>query len=172
MSAGKSLNRVDAAGNITARHDLWIRLALSFLQDDAALWATPYMEEFAANRTPFSGDWDQFKAAFKARFETTDEAADAKDSLRRLYQGRGTVAEYLAKFKELKDRTGYSTTDLRDRFYEHLASEIKDELVHTARAIGTLDELSMVAIDLDNRLRQRRAEKAREILNSQKHCFG
>ncbi|EEB88902.1 hypothetical protein MPER_13073 [Moniliophthora perniciosa FA553] len=66
-----------------------------------------------------------------------------------------------AKFKELMSRTGYSEADLRDRFYDHMSGRIKDELVHTARPIGTLEELIEVAIDLDVRIRQRDAEKAR-----------
>ena len=115
MSAGRSLNTVNpVTQNVTARHDMWIRAALLFMQDEAALWATPYMEEFANGTVPFNGVWGTFKDSFKARFETTDEAADAKDTLQRLYQGRTTVAEYLAKFKELKDRTGYSTADLHN----------------------------------------------------------
>lgn len=163
MLAGRSLNTVNlVTQNVTARHDMWIRAALLFMQDEAALWATPYMEEFANGTVPFNGIWGIFKDLFKAWFETTNEVADAKDTLRRLYQGRTMVAEYLAKFKEFKDQTSYSAADLRDQFYKHLATEIKDKLVHTACTIGTLDELSSVAINLDNRICQCWAEKARE----------
>lgn len=59
-------------------------------------------------------------------------------------------------------RTGYSAADLRDRFYEHLASSIKDKLVHTTRPIGTLNEFLTVATELDVRICQHRAEKARK----------
>lgn len=163
MSAGRAMNSVDAVGRYVARHDAWIRTALSFLQDEVALWATPYMEQVALGQSPFGNNWGTFTAAFKSRFETTDETADAKEALRKLEQGRSTVAEYLAKFKELMGRTGYGAVDLRDWFYDNLASYVKDELVHTARPIGLLDELSAVAIDIDNRIRQRRAEKAREM---------
>ncbi|EEB99726.1 hypothetical protein MPER_00531, partial [Moniliophthora perniciosa FA553] len=58
-------------------------------------------------------------------------------------------------------RTGYSEADLRDRFYDHMSGRIKDELVHTACPIGTLEELIEVAINLDVRIRQRDTEKAR-----------
>ena len=133
---------------------------MSFLQDDAAIWATPYLESLTNLQPVFNDNWEEFTTAFRLRFETTDEKVDAKETLRKLWQGKNTVAEYLAKFKELSGRTGYSTADLRDRFYEHLASEIKDELVHTARPIGTLEELAQVSIDIDVRIRQRRSEKA------------
>ena len=91
-----------------------------------------------------------------------NEAVDAKEKLRVLWQDTSSVPEYAAQFKELMARTGYSTADLRDRFYEHLSPRIKDELVHTARPIVALDQLVAVASDIDVRVRQRRAERDRE----------
>ena len=160
---GTALNTVDREGNPVARKDAeWIRAALSYLQDDASIWASPSMEIFASGRVPFDGLWETFRAQFKARFETVDEAVDAKEKLRVLWQGKTTVPKYAAQFKEYMMRTGYSATDLRDRFYDHLTSTIKDELVHTARPNDTLDSLILVATDLDVRIRQRQAEKDRE----------
>jgi hypothetical protein len=144
----------------------WIRAALSFLQDDTLVWAAPAMEEFADGGVPFNDNWQRFRTQFKARFETVDEAVDAKEKLWVLWQDSSTVPEYAALFKEVMARTGYSSADLRDCFYEHLSTRIKDELVHTARPIGTLDELVMVASDLDICLRQRRAERDRERMRS------
>ena len=163
MAQGTGLNVVDRQGNAVDRRDLeWIRAALSYLQDDASVWASPAMEEFASGRVPFNNDWEEFREQFKARFETVDEAVDAKEKLRVLWQGSSSVPEYAALFKELMTRTGYSSADLRDRFYEHLSTRIKDELVHTARPIASLNELITVASDIDVRVRQRRAERDRE----------
>lgn len=163
MSQGASLNVLDPNGDpLQARDDQWIRTVLSYMQDDAALWATPAMEELTQGTTPFNGSWNDFRQQFKARFETVDEAVDAKERLRKLWQGSSTLPEYAARFNELAGRTGYSAQDLRDRFYEHLSDVIKDELVHTARPIASLDELIKVASDIDVRVRQRRAEKARQ----------
>lgn len=139
----------------------WIMAALTFLRDDAAIWATPYLEALALGQAAFT-NWDAFKTAFKVRFETVNEAADAKEALRKLWQGKLTAGEYAAKFKELMSRTGYSATDLRDRFYDHLSTDVKDDLVHTERKTTTLDDLITVALDIDTRIRNRRAEKARE----------
>ncbi|EJF55392.1 hypothetical protein DICSQDRAFT_141950 [Dichomitus squalens LYAD-421 SS1] len=145
MSQGSTLNHVDATGNtISAHDDQWIRAVLSFMQDSAALWATPAMEEITQGTTPFKGLWTEFRTQFKARFETVDEAVDAKERLRTLWQGSMTVPEYAARFNELSTRTGYSKADLRDCFYEHLADSIKDELVHTARPIASLEDLITV----------------------------
>jgi hypothetical protein len=160
---GTALNTVDQQGNTVDRRDVeWIRAALSYLQDEAAVWGSPAMEEFASGGIPFDNDWDTFREQFKSRFETVNEAVDAKEKLRVLEQNESTVPEYAAQFKELMARTGYSSVDLRDRFYEHLAPIIKDELVHTARQVDTLDQLINVATDLDVRIRQRQAEKDRE----------
>ena len=163
MSQGAGLNVLDTQGNAVRRRDAeWIRAALSFLENDAAVWAVPAMEDFANGVLPFGGIWDYFREQFKARFESADEMVDAKEKLRVLWQDGSTVPEYAAQFKQLMTRTGYSSADLRDRFYEHLTSKIKDELVHSARATTTLDELVRVATDIDTRVRQRRAEKERE----------
>uniref|UniRef100_A0A0W0F8D9 Putative reverse transcriptase-rnase h-integrase n=1 Tax=Moniliophthora roreri TaxID=221103 RepID=A0A0W0F8D9_MONRR len=129
--------------------------------DDAAVWATPAMEEVAQGRHSYDNSWEEFVKGFKLRFETTDEAADAKERLRVLFQEKQSVAEYAAKFKEIMSRTGYSSADLHDRFYEHMVSRIKDELVHTDRKTETLDQLINVANDLDVHIHQQEAEKAR-----------
>ena len=160
---GTALNVVDRQGaEVGPREGEWIHAALSFLQDDAAIWASPAMEEFARGVAPFGGEWAVFRREFKARFETVDEAVDAKEKLRVLWQRNSTVPEYAALFKELMSRTGYSSVDLRDRFYDHLHPRIKNELVHTARPIDTLNGLITVASDIDIRLCQRQAERERE----------
>ena len=140
----------------------WICAALSYLQEDTSIWASLAMEEFANGGVPFGNQWETFREHFKARFETVDEAIDAKEKLQILWQDSSTVPEYAALFKELMAHTGYSSSDLRDRFYEHLSTRIKDELIHTARPITTLNELVIVASDIDIRIRQRRAERDRK----------
>ena len=132
------------------------------MEDKAAVWATPYMEQIGTATPPFNNDWEIFRTAFKLRFESVDESVDAKEAIRALWQGKQTVAEYAARFKEAMGRTGYSEADLHDRFYEHLSTEVKDALVHTERPIGTLAQLEAVAVQVDNRIRHRKAERARE----------
>ena len=118
----------------------WICAALSFLQDEAAIWVSPAMEEFAWGVALFSDQWRTFYAEFKARFETVDEAIDAKEKLWVLWQGNSTVPKYATLFKELILCTRYFPADLRDRFYDHLHPHIKNELVHTAHPIDTLEQ--------------------------------
>jgi hypothetical protein len=160
---GTALNVVDQQGNAVDRCDPdWIRAALSYLQDNASIWGSPAMEEFANGGVPFAGNWETFCRDFKARFETIDKVVDAKERLCVLWQDSSTVPEYAALFKELMTCTGYSSVDLRDRFYEHLATRIKDELIHMARPIDILDELITVMSDIDIRVRQHHAERDHE----------
>ena len=67
MAQGTGLNVVNRQGNtVDHRHLEWIRAALSYLQDDALVWAFPAMEEFASGRVPFNNDWEEFREQFKA----------------------------------------------------------------------------------------------------------
>ena len=59
----------------------WICVTLLYLQDDAAIWATSAMEEFASGGVPFHGQWNVFCTEFKARFETINEAIKALKKL-------------------------------------------------------------------------------------------
>jgi len=163
MAQGTGMNVVDHQGVAVRRRDFeWIRAVLSFMESDAAVWASPAMEQFAEGRIPFGGNWELFQDEFKARFEAVDEAIDAKEKLRALYQGLSSVPEYTARFKQLMARTRYSLADLRDRYYDHLSPRIKDELVHSGRETDTFDDLVAVATKIDTRVRQRRAEREHE----------
>jgi hypothetical protein len=81
------------------------------------------------------------------RLSTISSRQDSKQSMKRLTLKKNsescgrTHPQYAALFKELMACTGYSSIDLWDCFYKHLAVSIKDELVHTARPISTLEEL-------------------------------
>jgi hypothetical protein len=106
----------------------WIAAVFGYLHDDAAIWATPYLEQQKRGETPFDGSWTKFEEKFKARFETVDKQYDAIEYIKSLKQGSMSVVEYVAKFAEYKDCTGFSLEDLRKRLREGLASYIKDAM--------------------------------------------
>lgn len=114
-----------------------IKSAISYLEGEAAIWATPIsgnisnVDRGVPGATLAYATWEDFKNAFKGRFETVDAEVDAKMILKRLWQGRNTVAAYASAFKQYASRTNYSDGDLRDRFYDYLADRIKDALVHS-----------------------------------------
>jgi hypothetical protein len=143
-------------------YEQWIAAVFGYLHDDAAIWATPYLEQQKRGETPFDGSWTKFEEKFKARFETVDEQYDAIEYIKSLKQGSMSVVEYVAKFAEYKDRTGFSPEDLRERLREGLASYIKDAMAVSERKTSTYEELVDTAQILDKRYQERRAEKARE----------
>ncbi|KAF5378699.1 hypothetical protein D9757_010786 [Collybiopsis confluens] len=141
-----------------------VKSAISFLEGDAAIWATPIAENISAhtsnNNVPLTyPDWADFRAAFTARFETADPVTDAKNMLKALYQGKNSVAAYAATFKQYSERTGYSDTDLRDKFYDHLTDRVKDGLVHSQANTSLLANLITEATRIDNRINERFRQK-------------
>ena len=163
ITQGTALNVIDQQGNgISAYDDEWIYTTLSYLQDDAAIWAAPAMEEFAKGKVPFDGEWATFCKEFKAHFEMVDEAIGIKEKLQVPWQDLSIVPKYATQFKELMGYTKYSSADLCDQFYEHLSPRIKDKLVHSAHLTDSLNDLITVASDINVRLHQCHAERERE----------
>lgn len=132
---------------------LWIHAALGYLQDEAALWATPYLEEIASGTIPFGGSWEQFVKQFKLRFESTDERHDAIESMKRLHCGKDPVGSYASKFKQVAPRTGFSDLDLKERFREHLPPNITHGLIMRNAQDYPYEEYMDAAIKLDHQLR-------------------
>ena len=67
QDTGTKLNTrvtVSAEQKWKADNQKWIRTALSFLQDEAAVWATPYIEKMVKDEITFPA-WNDFCAAFK-----------------------------------------------------------------------------------------------------------
>jgi hypothetical protein len=79
--------------------------ALSFIVEDAAVWARPYIESLAEGKTPFA-DWDAFLAAFKLKFEPVNPEANAKNKIIGMKQGKRTFGELVADFETWTSRTG------------------------------------------------------------------
>ena len=67
-----------------------------------------------------------FENAFRKRFAPLDSAQSTQDMLKTIKQGRGSVAEYIAKFDQYSTLTGWSNTDHRQRFYDGLDDHVED----------------------------------------------
>jgi hypothetical protein len=140
----------------------WIAAVFGYLQDNTAIWATPYLEQQKCGETPFEGSWTKFEEKFKARFMMVDEQYDTRECIKSLKQGSLSVVEYVAKFDEYKDCTGFLPEDLRERLREGLASYIKDAMANSERKTTTYEELVETAQILDKRYQDHWAEKARK----------
>ena len=73
-----------------------------------------------------------------------------------LHQGNQTTAAYATEFCTLAAESGWNEAGLRSAF--RLSEYIKDELVRDKPA--TVDELIALAIDVDERICERRRERA------------
>ena len=69
------------------------------------------------------------------------------------------MAEYISRFDQYTGQTGWSDADHRTRFYNGLSEQLKDNLAISDRPITSLQELKAAAQVLDQRMRQREAEK-------------
>src|ERR1700761_1536380 len=139
------------------------------MEDEVRTWALPYLEEIANSGTPFGGDYNQFITAFNKCFALMDSAEAVQDALKSLKQGKDSVAEYQAKFDQFTNQTSWSDADHWTRFYDGLSETIKDNLAISDRPIGTLMELRQAAQILDQRMRQRQAEKLGKSLHNTPH---
>ena len=135
------------------------------MEDEARTWALPYLEDLSQGGSPFTGDYDNFVAAFNKCFAPHDSTETARDALKHIKQGKNSVAEYQAQFNQFTSQTGWSDADHRTRFYDGLSEAIKDSLAITDRPIRTLTELKKAAQVLDQRMRQQMAEKTGKSLH-------
>jgi len=141
---------------------VWINSALSYMQGEAATWASQYLQaiqlhtENSANKWPFDGgDWTKFLEALRLRFQATNDADAAQRELTTITQGKKTVAEYAARFQQVASRTGYSDADLMSRFKANLCDNSKVWLsVATFRnKPKDLDTLIAIATECDADMR-------------------
>jgi hypothetical protein len=79
--------------------------ALSFMVEDAAVWAQSHIESLAEGKMPFA-NWDAFLAAFKLKFEPVSSEANAKNKIIGMKQGKCTFGELVANFETWASCTG------------------------------------------------------------------
>lgn len=162
QGTGMQVNRATAAALAWVANDkLWIITACSFLEGDAADWATSIVEGMETLTPPFT-DYPAFVTAFHTHFEMIDEAGDILTVLEQLWQGTKTVQNYTALFKQHVGRTRLSDDDKLIRYQEYLSTFIKDRLAETDCVYNTFDTIVTIATDIDKRHRERMAEKAQE----------
>src|SRR6266404_2788438 len=89
-----------------------------------------------------------------------NSAQSAHDMLKTIKQGRGSVAEYIAKFDQYSTLTGWSNADHRQRFYNGLDNCVKDLFALSERPKATYLETRSLASDIDQRVQQRDAKKS------------
>ena len=131
-SKGEALNDWDPNhSQWMQNHVKWIAAILNLMEDEAHTWALPYLEDLSTGSSPFTGNYDNFVAAFNKRFVPHDSVETVRDALKHIKQGKNSVAEYQAWFDQFTSQTGWSDVDHRTRFYNGLSEAIKDSLAIT-----------------------------------------
>ena len=98
-----------------------------------------------------------FLTEFKKVFDHPTAGQDVGARLTSLHQGNRTVAAYSTEFRTLAAGSGWNDTALRSTFRQGLSEGIKDELVRDKPS--TLDDLVSLAIEVDERIQERRRER-------------
>ena len=129
------------------------------MEGDTHTWCLPALEKLRQDKEPYDGRWSKFEDKFTKRFIPQDPGEAAREALKCLYQGKCSVAEYKAKFKEHSSLIGWSKVDLRSHFYNRLSDAIKDALAISDCPTEAYESLIDAAQALNIHLRQRQAEK-------------
>lgn len=132
-----------------------IAFVISLLTGKASQWATAAWESNAL----FFDSYATFTNEMKKIFDHPLRGKEAAKRLLTLHQGARPVAEYAIDFRILATESGWDDTALQDVFIRGLSDNVKDELAARDET-RCLDELISLATRLDNRLRERRREKA------------
>lgn len=135
-----------------------ITFALSYMKGGTAgPWAKRKVKQFATFKEVQT--WDEFLEEFMSVFGDPDLAGTAREKIDHLKQGNQTAEEYIAKFRELKDDTGYNDTALMDRFEKGLNSALVDKIYTLPEMPQTLDHWGLWATKLDRQWRKRETRK-------------
>uniref|UniRef100_A0A670JY50 CCHC-type domain-containing protein n=1 Tax=Podarcis muralis TaxID=64176 RepID=A0A670JY50_PODMU len=111
-----------------------VHFLISLLKDQAAKWALPLLRQ--------------------------DSPFQANRAIRRLRQGKSTVAAYTTEFRLLAQDLTWNDSALRDQYLEGLSDEILDQLATMERPT-TLDTLIQQSLQIDDRLEDRRQARGR-----------
>lgn len=137
-----------------------VAYALSFLSD---LAFTHYEQDivrgFADNEPPEHFlSLERFLQHLEENFGDRGAENSALREIMELRQGNSAAYTYYTRFCHLTPYLSWEGTAFRDLFYKGLRDEIKDELARSPLP-STLEELSSRAVEIDNRLYERRQER-------------
>jgi hypothetical protein len=159
-SLGEPMNSYDdLMGLWHPNHRHWIQMALNLMEGDARTWALPYLEDVSQGNTPFRADWALFTDAFLKRFAPLDLSESMRSALKTIKQGKGSMVEYIANFDQYTSQTGWSDANHRQCFYNGLNEKVKDYLAISDKPSASFTDCRKAVQDIDQRLRQREAEK-------------
>jgi len=132
-----------------------IAYLINLLKGPALEWASAVWDE----QTPICHYYQDFVLEMRKIFDHPVRGRDAAKRLQLLRQGSRSVAEMAIEFRTLAIRSGWNDEALQSSFQQSINDAIKDELVSRDEP-ANLEGLIALAIRIDNRLRERRRERA------------
>ena len=119
----------------------------------AAVWRDPRM----------SSDLPHFLEEFRRVFDHPTSGADAAGRLYSIKQGGRSIADYALEFRTLAADSRWDDVALRSAYRWGLSEEIKDLLLRDRPT--SLNDLASLAYQMDERLRERRLERAQRSIS-------
>ncbi|KAK7887257.1 hypothetical protein WMY93_026878 [Mugilogobius chulae] len=132
-----------------------IAFIMGLLQGKALDWAAATWE----NNPLIRDNFEMFKAELKKVFDHPVQGKEASKRLLTVNQGSRSVADYSVEFRTLAAEANWDDMALQTVFVNGLTEQLKDELALKDES-DSLDSLISTAIRIDNRLRERRRERA------------
>lgn len=128
---------------------------IALLQGEPQSWAHRLLEERSAHLDSMSS----FFTAMAQIYDDPQRTSTAESALHVLQQGRRAVEDYVSDFRRWSSDTQWNDAALRYQFRLGLSENLKDELARVGIP-DSLEELITLAIQIDRRLRERRAERS------------
>lgn len=138
-----------------------IAYLISLLTGPAREWGAAIWER----QSVVCDSYVAFIHEMKKTFDHPVKGRDAGNRLCSIRQGARSVAEFALDFRTLAEESGWNEEALLGAFYKGLNENLKDELA-ARDDVSTLDKLIELTIRLDNRLRERRRERALRVPNT------
>lgn len=132
-----------------------VAFIMGLLKGRALDWAAAKWQNNPEIRNNFSA----FEEELRRVFDHPVQGREASKRLLTLHQGNRSVADYSVEFRTLAAETGWDDLALQSVFLNGLSEQLKDELALKDDS-DNLDSMISTAIKMDNRLRERRRERA------------
>lgn len=125
-----------------------ISYVMGLLRGKALAWASAAMDHQPVLKTSYAN----FSSEMSKVFDHPVQGREATQNLFSVRQGSRSVAEYSVDFRILAAKSGWNDEALQYVFLNGLRDQIQDKLV--TKDYSDLDALILLAIRLDNRLRE------------------